>query len=1083
MMAYDTVDSYPMLTGGVNTSSNGTTYHSDTWSFTGGLWHPIAATFGVGRAFSAIANDPTSGDRYVLNFGGVRADGVNGFSWTYKTNVWTAGVQTGEPSGRFGDPMAYDAADGYDMLFGGCTAGTNATTCTAVSGLTARFSSGVWSSPAITGTPPSPRYAASMTYDAVDGAVVLFGGINAANQPLNDTFEYKGGAWTNITATAGPAPPPRGWATMFYDQVGDQAVLFGGCDGNPNTPSGLSACALGDTWGFSGGKWYQLSVSSAPSPRYGMPGENSTVPGSDSLTFGGVSGIGVTENDTWVFGVPLSPMVAAVPSTVDVGVSVHFSTSVTGGNGPFNFTWNFGDGTQGWGQSVNHTYASPGHPYAVSVLVRDSVGERASTVTTVTVNPLPRLTIEASTTAPQVGQNITFGETVSGGTAPFGYLWQFGDSTTSTTASTYHTYSAVGTYQVNLTVTDTYGKADNVSIMINVTSIPPLVVSVIATPHSGTIPLTAYFLASASGGRGPYAYSWIFGDGSTSLAQAPSHRYLGGGTYEVSSWVNDSVGASVLDHLSIDAFAPISVVLGLSANPVTPGTQVNITATASGGNGTLTYGWTLNTSAILETASSFNVTPAHPGSYTYEVTVVDTSGDRSNATVTLVVVPRQIVLPLKAVAEATPSNGLTPLVVSFSGSASGGTAPYSYNWTFGDGGTSTTLNTSHTYSTIGTYTSVLTVIDSLGHEATSSIVIDVFAPLTVSVGLSANPVTIGTQVNVTATTSGGNGALTYGWTLNASAISETAASFTVTPVHGGSYTYAVTVADSRGDRSTASVTLDEVPHQGGTPLKAVGRANPSSGPSPLEVEFSGTVSGGTAPYSYDWAFGDGGTSTVLNVTHTYDTAATYTAIFTAIDSIGSEAISSVSVVVTSPQPVLSSVTVDPQSANLSAGGVQVLNAVVVCSPGPCPTSGISFAWSVANSSLGSVAPASGDVTAFTAGSVTGTTVVTVTATMNGKEVAGTATMKIVSQVTSSTTSSSIPSIFWLALLVIALVVALAVGLVIGRRKKRAKEAGPQGKVEKAQPTAPKEEDQAPPALPVVPAEAGEKAPEWDESKA
>jgi PKD repeat protein len=50
--------------------------------------------------------------------------------------------------------------------------------------------------------------------------------------------------------------------------------------------------------------------------------------------------------------------------------------------------------------------------------------------------------------------------------------------------------------------------------------------------------------------------------------------------------------------------------------------------------------------------------------------------------------------------------------ISFVGTASGGTAPYSYSWTFGDGSSRTGSTVTHAYSSAGTFTVVLTVNDS-----------------------------------------------------------------------------------------------------------------------------------------------------------------------------------------------------------------------------------------------------------------------------------------------------------------------------------------------------------------------------------
>ncbi len=74
--------------------------------------------------------------------------------------------------------------------------------------------------------------------------------------------------------------------------------------------------------------------------------------------------------------------------------------------------------------------------------------------------------------------------------------------------------------------------------------------------------------------------------------------------------------------------------------------------------------------------------------------------------------------PLAATSSATPTSGTLPLTVNFTGSASGGTAPYTYSWSFGDGSTaSADQNPAHTYAQAGTYSAVLTVTDSTSATA------------------------------------------------------------------------------------------------------------------------------------------------------------------------------------------------------------------------------------------------------------------------------------------------------------------------------------------------------------------------------
>ncbi|MEA5456674.1 PKD domain-containing protein [Sinomonas sp. JGH33] len=98
-------------------------------------------------------------------------------------------------------------------------------------------------------------------------------------------------------------------------------------------------------------------------------------------------------------------------------------------------------------------------------------------------------------------------------------------------------------------------------------------------------------------------------------------------------------------------------------------------------------------------------------------------------------------------------------------------------------------------------------------------------------------------------------------------------------------------------------------------------ASPTSGVAPLNVSFTDTSTG--SPTSWAWAFGDGGTSTAQNPTHSYAAAGTYTAKLTASNAGGSSSATTTITVTTAPPPAapVASFTASPTSgvAPLSVG--------------------------------------------------------------------------------------------------------------------------------------------------------------------
>lgn len=120
------------------------------------------------------------------------------------------------------------------------------------------YSAGEWQRSRTGGVAPSPRCGHSMAYDEQAGVAVLFGGIDAFDNPLGDTWIFDGRHWERVS---GAAPPARRYAAFAYDPDLKGCLLHGGAvDDNGSR-------TFGDAWLFRNDAWEKLGDQFATGPR------------------------------------------------------------------------------------------------------------------------------------------------------------------------------------------------------------------------------------------------------------------------------------------------------------------------------------------------------------------------------------------------------------------------------------------------------------------------------------------------------------------------------------------------------------------------------------------------------------------------------------------------------------------------------------------------------------------------------------------------------------------------------------------------------------------------------------------------
>jgi PKD repeat protein len=336
-MAYDGTDKYVLLFGGESYRAPGASAHplNDSWIFTGGSWANITASLGGApppTVAGGFAFDSHDGELVLV--GGLAAPVGTGpcpassAVWTYAHGVWAQRSSPVTPPARTGALLVDDPLDGALLMFGGTIVRDNGCSFDAS---TWSYANNTWTDlTPIATVPPPARCCGAIAFDALDGYALLFGG-NANGIYVNDTWSYgvapltatavstpsRGGVPLNVSfaATASGGTPDY----LFSWNLGDGSAATGPVANHSYRASGIFTATLtakdsaGRTtmrslsidvlsaWA-AGHQWIDIagSILSAPAPRTAPavvydPAINAV------LLFGGYSPYNFAFGDTWEF--------------------------------------------------------------------------------------------------------------------------------------------------------------------------------------------------------------------------------------------------------------------------------------------------------------------------------------------------------------------------------------------------------------------------------------------------------------------------------------------------------------------------------------------------------------------------------------------------------------------------------------------------------------------------------------------------------------------------------------------------------------------------------------------------------------
>ena len=271
-------------------------------------------------------------------------------------------------------------------------------------------------------------------------------------------------------------------------------------------------------------QWYDngTAVSGATNSTYTTSFSSS---GSDSVYVVITDGAGNTaQSNTITETVNVDPSVTITSSQnpTDVGNSITFTATVTGGTSPYTYVW-YNSGTLESSTSSTYTtsFSSSG-TYIIEVIIKDANGNKAYYNFTETVNVDPSVSISSSQNPTDVGNSVTFTASGSGGTGSYTYQWYYASNNTAISGATGYEYtrsfSTSGTYSFYVIIHDSNGNTAQSSTITETVSADPSV-SISESPSPTDVGVSVTFTSSASGGTGSYNYTWTI-DGKTYYTQS-----------------------------------------------------------------------------------------------------------------------------------------------------------------------------------------------------------------------------------------------------------------------------------------------------------------------------------------------------------------------------------------------------------------------------------------------------------------------------------------------------------------------------------------------------------------------------------
>ncbi|MBL4578345.1 MAG: PKD domain-containing protein, partial [Flavobacteriales bacterium] len=541
------------------------------------------------------------------------------------------------------------------------------------------------------------------------------------------------------------------------------------------------------------------------------------------------------------------------------------------------YVWNYGDGSSldsNTSSKVKHAFAGAG-TYTVSVKFIDYCGKDSTMSTMVTIDDnvgiWAWINVYPNPICP--GQVVNF----STDTSNVSYFWDFGDGFSAFgSAQANHSYSSLGNYDVEVTITNHCGNDSTFTAIVNVdtTTAFPSWMNYWVEPWDAC-PGELVTLRTEQGFSN---YFWDFGDGDTVTTTGPSiqHSYDVAGTYNAAVTITNGCGNSttLFPMVYVNASAIVQAPqIKTQFAAYCPGDDVSFLLSSwSAGWQNYTYIWDFGDGNVDTTVG---VGALHAfdsvGNYTTSVTILNSCGDAAMVTVPINIINNAApTLNANTFGTLASTNSVgcpgDAVVFYFEGTASDNL------WDFGDGSSGeateqfmdeagvTMTVIKHAYSAAGSYTVKLTLTNSCGNSTQDSITISINSNLLVDGGLILEPpATTGRYTTCSSINMIAFGGSSYEFDFgDGGTLTTISPSISYVFSTAGNYSISVTITNGCGNSTTfsQSVNIEESAGIDAVP-SIVSNVTCFEG---NDGSASVSASGGLSPYIYTWDDDNGQTT-------------------------------------------------------------------------------------------------------------------------------------------------------------------------------------------------------------------------------